>query len=211
MAGGSQKVRQSDEQLRALMDAITDYAIFLLDADGMVTSWSEAAERIKGYTADEIVGRHFSVFYPDDALARGMPDEELVIAAREGRFEEEGWRVRKDGTRFFASVVISPIRDADGQLAGFAKVTRDITERKEHEERAGLLRSLEDRQEVANRLHRTAIGLLFDVGMDLQGLALRTHEAGTRERLEAAVSKLDDAIRQLRSFVFHPARSDQAE
>ncbi|HET9780548.1 MAG TPA: PAS domain S-box protein [Candidatus Dormibacteraeota bacterium] len=208
MAGTRQKVRQSDEQLRALMDAISDYAIFLLDADGMVTTWSDAAERIKGYAAEEIVGRHFSVFYPEDALARGTPDEGLVIAAREGRFEEEGWRIRKDGTRFFASVVISPIRDATGELAGFAKVTRDITERKENEERASLLRNLEDRQDIANRLHKTAIGLLFDVGIDLQGLALRTHEADTRERLEAAVSKLDDAIRQLRSFVFHPDKPD---
>ncbi len=118
------------DRYRLLVDAIADYAIYMLDADGYVVSWNPGAERFKGYKAEEIVGRHFSTFYTPEDRATDLPRRVLETAAREGRFESEGWRVRKDGSRFWASVVIDPIRDEGGVLIGFAKVTRDITERR---------------------------------------------------------------------------------
>ena len=124
----------SERHFRMLVQGVTDYAIYLLDPSGIVTNWNAGAERIKGYVAEEIVGRHFSVFYPPEQRAAGAPAKALAIATREGRFEAEDWRIRKDGTRFFASVVIDAIRGDDGEIAGFAKITRDITERRKAEE-----------------------------------------------------------------------------
>jgi len=119
-----------DEQYRILVDAVVDYAIYMIDPQGRVSSWNSGARRLKGYDAQEIIGENFSRFYTDEDRARGLPQRGLASAAREGRFENEGWRVRKDGTRFWASVVIDAIRDDDGALIGFAKVTRDMTERR---------------------------------------------------------------------------------
>src|SRR6185503_9234476 len=119
---------------RILVEAITDYAVYMLDPSGIVTSWNAGAQRFKGYTNDEIIGQHFSRFYTEEDRERDMPARALSISAREGKFEAEGWRVRKDGTRFWAHVVIDAIRDADGELAGFAKITRDLTERRETQE-----------------------------------------------------------------------------
>jgi PAS domain S-box-containing protein len=134
------------DAFQLLVESTTDYAIFLLDPLGHVASWNPGAERIKRYTADEIIGKHFSVFYTADAMARGWPDHELREAGRVGRFEDEGWRVRKDGSRFWANVVITALRARDGTLRGFAKVTRDLTQRKEHEDRiASLTRELQAR------------------------------------------------------------------
>src|ERR1700754_1087210 len=125
---------QGDARYRLLVDAITDYAIYMLDASGRVTSWNPGAKRFKGYEADEIIGQHFSRFYTEEDRAAGVPAAALAIAADEGRFEREGWRVRKDGTRFWAHVVIDPIRSPDGRLVGFAKITRDLSDRKLSEE-----------------------------------------------------------------------------
>jgi PAS domain S-box-containing protein len=118
------------EQFRLLTTSVRDYAIFALDATGHIRTWNAGAERIKGYAADEAIGRHFALFYTEEARARRHPEYELEVAAREGRFEEEGWRVRKDGTLFWANVVLTALRDARGELVGFAKVTRDLTERR---------------------------------------------------------------------------------
>jgi PAS domain S-box-containing protein len=134
-------LQEKDEKLRLLIRGVKDYAILMLDPDGRVTTWSDGAERIKGYRADEIIGEHFSRFYPPDAIAQGKPALELKIAAAEGRFEEEGWRVKKDGSLFWANVVITPLRDRTGRLRGFGKVTRDITERKRAAEEAALQRN----------------------------------------------------------------------
>jgi len=122
-------LRRSDQQFRLLVQSVTDYAIYMLDPNGNVTNWNLGAQRIKGYAPEEIVGQHFSRFYTEEDRARGEPQRALDRALAEGRYEREGWRVRKDGTRFWANVVVDPIRDADGTLLGFAKVTRDITER----------------------------------------------------------------------------------
>mgnify|MGYP001176818611 CR=1 FL=1 len=121
---------QSERRFRILVDGVTDYAIYMLDPSGVITNWNTGAERLKGYTADEVVGQHFSRFYTPEERAKGTPVRVLETAAREGRFEGEGWRVRKDGTRFWASVVVDAIRNDAGELEGFAKVTRDITERR---------------------------------------------------------------------------------
>lgn len=128
-------LRQSEERFRLLIEGVRDYAIFMLDPEGRVATWNTGAQHIKGYAADEIIGQHFSRFYPADAVARKWPDQELQIARKEGRFEEEGWRVRKDGSLFWANVVITALRDREGSVYGFAKVTRDLTERKQAEER----------------------------------------------------------------------------
>jgi PAS domain S-box-containing protein len=132
----------ADEQFRLLVSSVTDYAIYLLDGAGRVTSWNPGAERIKGYRADEVIGRHFSQFYAADDRARGLPEAALARARQDGRFEGEGWRVRKDGSRFWAMVVIDAVRDDAGEVVGFAKITRDISERRAMEER---LRESEER------------------------------------------------------------------
>src|ERR1700712_5687696 len=119
---------ESERNFRLLVEGIIDYAIFMLDPQGRVTNWNAGAERIKGYKASEIVGKHFSVFYTPEDLATDLPRRALETAVNEKHFLAEGWRVRKDGSRFFASVVIDPIYE-DGKLIGFAKITRDITER----------------------------------------------------------------------------------
>jgi PAS domain S-box-containing protein len=133
---------QTEDRLRLLVESVTDYAIFMLDPDGTVASWNAGAVRIKGYKAAEIIGQHFSRFYPAEAIAARWPEQELEAARKDGRFEDEGWRVRKDGTRFWANVVITALYDAGGELRGFGKVTRDLTERRKNEER---LRTSEER------------------------------------------------------------------
>jgi PAS domain S-box-containing protein len=122
------------ELFRRLVSSVRDYAIFALDTTGHVITWNEGAQRIKGYAPKEIIGKHFSIFYPPERVAEGFPDYELRSAAATGRFEDEGWRIRKDGSRLWASVIITALRDDDGKLIGFAKVTRDLTERRNAEE-----------------------------------------------------------------------------
>jgi PAS domain S-box-containing protein len=128
------ELRLSEQRFRYLVQGVTDYAIYMLDPNGIVTNWNSGAERIKGYTPDEIVGQHFSKFYTEQDLARGLPEQGLETARSTGRFEKEGIRVRKDGTRFWANVVIDAVHDENGELIGFAKVTRDITERRAAEQ-----------------------------------------------------------------------------
>jgi hypothetical protein len=129
-------LRQSEQRFRLLVQGVRDYAIFLLDPSGRVATWNEGAERIKGWSQEEILGQHFSRFYTAEDIADGKPPRELEIATREGQYGEEGWRVRKDGTLLWANVLITALRDEDGTLVGFAKVTRDLTERRKAEERA---------------------------------------------------------------------------
>src|SRR5215475_6911898 len=114
---------------RLLVEAVMDYAIYLLDSSGIITTWNPGAQRFKGYTAAEIIGQHFSRFYTEEDRKTGLPARALEIAAREGKFEAEGWHVRKDGSRFWAYVIIDPIRAPSGEIIGYAKITRDLTER----------------------------------------------------------------------------------
>jgi PAS domain S-box-containing protein len=131
-----ERLRESEGRFKLLVQSVRDYAIFMLDKEGRVATWNEGAERIKGYSAEEIVGRHFSVFYPAEVVASRFPQHELKVATSTGRFEDEGWRVRKDGSFFWASVIITALRDSRNRLVGFAKVTRDLTERRQAQERA---------------------------------------------------------------------------
>lgn len=125
----------SDEgRYRLLVEAVTDYAIYMLDADGVVSSWNPGARRFKGYAPEDIIGHHFSRFYSEADRATGLPERALRLAREEGKFESEGWRIRKDGTRFWAHVIIDPVRSAQGDVIGFAKITRDLTERRAAEE-----------------------------------------------------------------------------
>lgn len=127
-------LRQSEERFRLLVQSVTDYAIYMLDPDGRISSWNAGAQRFKGYQESEIIGAHFSRFYPPEDRKAGLPERALKTAAEEGRFESEGWRLRKDGSRFWANVVIDPIHDPEGKLIGFTKITRDLTERKRAQE-----------------------------------------------------------------------------
>jgi PAS domain S-box-containing protein len=168
------------ERYRLLIDAVTDYAIFMLTPSGHIATWNIGAQKIKGYSSDEIVGRHFSVFYTDDDVADAKPDKELAIASSKGRVEDEGWRVRRDGSRFWASVIITAVYDASRTLCGFAKITRDMTERRrlaelEHasELAAQIQRTREDEQKrIARELHD-------DLGQQLAAvkMAVAMHES----------------------------------
>ncbi|MEU4548345.1 PAS domain-containing sensor histidine kinase [Nonomuraea dietziae] len=205
-----QALRESEERFRLLVQSVVDYAIFMLDTEGHIVSWNAGAQRIKGYRADEIVGSHFSVFYPPEDVASGKPDRELEIAVVEGRLEDEGWRVRKDGTRFWANVIITALFDETGRLRGFGKVTRDLTERRMAErtldERGRLLAHLVQAQEMERRriawdVHDDTIQSMVAVGMRLQLLAARLppEYAATVERLDEAVST---AVHRLRGLTF---------
>src|SRR3712207_1825777 len=158
-----ESLRQSEERFRLLVEGVRDYAIFMLDPEGRVTTWNEGAQRINGYEAREILARHFSIFYTEEDVERGHIEEELRVAAEEGRYEEEGLRVRSDGSTFWASALITALRDGEGNLRGFSKVVRDITERKRAE--AELRRSLdsllaiyEAGQVLGSTLEREQIG-----------------------------------------------------
>ena len=143
--------QQNDSLYRLLVESVVDYAIFLLDAQGHVVSWNEGAQRINGYRPEEIIGRHFSVFYTAEDKARRKPEWELETASREGRVEDEAWRVRKDGSLLWANVVITALRDESGELIGFAKVTRDLSERRAAEQQAVADAKRVAESEAANR------------------------------------------------------------
>jgi PAS domain S-box-containing protein len=182
-----QVLLESERRFRMLVDGVTDYAIFMLDPHGFVTNWNKGAQRVIGYTASEIIGQHFSAFYTEEDREAGLPARSLRTAAAEGKYDEEGWRVRKDGSRFWASTVIDPIFDEDGKLAGFAKVTRDVTERREAQEalertRAALFHS--QKMEVLGQLTG---GIAHDfnnmLGVIVLNLDLLTrNKPGERER-----------------------------
>jgi PAS domain S-box-containing protein len=140
--GAQEDATESEQRFRLLVESVTDYAIFMLDLGGRITSWNRGAERINGYSADEIIGKHFSIFYPPEDGAAGKTERELEIATRTGRFEEEGWRIRKDGSRLWANVTITAMHRPDGVLVGFAKLTRDLTERRQAEEETRRFRLL---------------------------------------------------------------------
>ena len=159
-------LRESEERFRLLVEGVRDYAIFMLDPEGHITTWNRGAQRIKGYDPEEIIGQHFSVFYKNDDVERGHPAHELRLAAAEGSYEEEGLRVRKDGSTFWASVVITALRDEAGNLQGFAKVTRDITARKEAEERERLLAREQAARERATDILESISDASFAVDED---------------------------------------------
>ncbi|WP_298258574.1 PAS domain-containing sensor histidine kinase [Bradyrhizobium sp.] len=184
-------LRNSQEQFRLLVQGVTDYAIFMLSPEGCVSSWNPGAQRIKGYSPEEIIGRHFSRFYTEEDRQAGRPEEALAIAAREGRVEREGWRVRKDGTKFFAHVVIDAIYSPDGSLLGFAKITRDITERR------NAARALEETREALLQSQKMeAIGhLTGGIAHDFNNLLMAIQ--GSLELLQRRLPGHDPKIARL--------------
>jgi PAS domain S-box-containing protein len=215
---------QSPDLYRLLVSSALDYAIFALDPTGHVLSWNLGAERIKGYAAHEIIGRHFSTFYPREAAESGFPQYELEEATRVGRFEDEGWRVRKDGSQFWANVVITALRDDDGRLVGFAKVTRDLTERRAAEEQnrklaaeeaahAEAARRSEELERLNDRLHDQA-AVLEASTRESQALAARVQQANqqlevalndarvARDAAERAAAAVTEANRDLDRFAY---------
>jgi len=169
-------LRLSEERFRLLVEGVRDYAIFMLDPTGHVASWNTGAQLIKGYTPQEIIGQHFSIFYPEEDIRDGKPERELRIAVAEGRYEEEGWRLRKNGSRFWANVLITALFDAHGQLQGFGKVTRDMTERKMAEEQREQLREREQQllHEREARAQMQAIERMRDAFLTVLAHELRT-------------------------------------
>ncbi|MFC7499572.1 PAS domain S-box protein [Enterovirga sp. GCM10030262] len=174
-------LRQSEERFRLLVQSVTDYAIYMLDPEGRVSSWNAGAERFKGYAADEIMGEHFSRFYREEDREAGVPHAALDTARREGRFEAEGWRVRKDGSRFWASVIIDPIRDDDGQLVGFAKVTRDLTEKRAIEEQLRQSQKMEAVGQLTGGLAHDFNNLLTGISGSLEMMQIRLAQGRTAE------------------------------
>ena len=148
--GATRRTQHLDEEyFRLMVEGVKDYAIFMLDTDGFIISWNAGARRLKGYEPEEAIGRHFSIFYPAEDIERGKPQQELKIALAEGRLEDEGWRVRKDGSVFWANVIITAIRDDNGRLIGFAKVTRDLADRKRAEIELERAKSLAEAANIA--------------------------------------------------------------
>jgi len=199
-------LRLSDERFRLLVETVKEYAIYMLDPHGRVVTWNAGAERIKGYRADEIIGEHFSRFFPAAEVASGKCERDLEVAAREGRFEEEGWRVRKDGTQFWASAVITAIHDARGHLVGFGKVTRDLTQSRKLEDERLLLAQAEEsirlRDEFLSIASHELKTPLTALQLQLQGVHRRIAAAdpALASRIERAVrsgQRLADLIEAL--------------
>jgi PAS domain S-box-containing protein len=176
-----EELRRSEERFRLLVQSVTDYAIYMLDPAGHVSSWNAGAERFKGYAADEIIGEHFSRFYSEEDRQAGIPFKALETARTEGRFEAEGWRMRKDGSRFWATVIIDPIRNDSGELIGFAKVTRDLSEKRAIEEQLRQSQKMEAVGQLTGGLAHDFNNLLTGISGSLEMMQIRFAQGRTGE------------------------------
>lgn len=206
LAQATEKLRASEQHFRLLIESVRDYAIFLLGPKGHVTSWNPGAERAKGYAEAEILGQHFSVFYPEADILAGKCEMELAGAIRDGRYEDEGWRKRKDGTLFWANVVITALWDKQGEHVGFAKVTRDLTERRRAEEERVRLVATQKAREAADAANRAKDDFLAHVSHELRtplnailgwSRLLASLEGDKRARATETIERNADAMRQL--------------
>jgi PAS domain S-box-containing protein len=188
----NEELRQSEEIFRLIAVSAKEYAIFLLDPQGLVKTWTPSAERIKGYSASEVIGKHFSIFYPEEDIQRGKPQEELRIAVEQGQYSEEGWRIRRNGPKFWASVLITCVRDGQGKHIGFSKITRDLTDRKQAEDAiAALNESLRLQNEQLIAANREMEAFSYSVSHDLRA-PLRSLDGFSQVLLEDYADKLDD-------------------
>jgi len=195
---------------RLLLDGAAEYAVFALSPTGIVSTWNLGAERIKGWREDQIVGRHFSVFYlPADRQA-GLPEQELGRAVQDGRVQAEGWRVRQDGSRFWANVIITPLWDAAGRLRGFGKLTRDETERQAAAVLNQQILLMTEQERVGAALVGTVIRQLFAIGLHLDGTIELAQDPEVCQRVRTAVSDIDAAVRDIRQTVFDLSVTRQA-
>ena len=203
-------LRASEERYRTLVENVADHAIFMLDAEGTITEWTEGARRVKGYSAEEVIGRHFSMFYTPEDVASGEPERLLEQAAREGRAEREAWRVRKDGARIWANEVVTAVRDTEGRLVGFTKISRDLTERRELEQerervRAGELTAraeASERERISRELHDRVAHRMGVVHQSLELFAALREGAPERaaEKLELARRNTKQTLDQTRNL-----------
>jgi len=187
-------LRRSEQSFRLLVQGVTDYAIFMLDEDGTVTNWNAGAERIKGYRPEEIVGRHFSIFYTPEERARGECDRALAVARSNGSFQTEGWRVRKSGERFWASVVIDPIRDDHGSIIGFAKITRDMSERRKAEDELLSAREALYQSQKMESLGQLTGGIAHDFNNLLNAVVGSLELLRKQEKNERQLGLIDNAL-----------------
>jgi PAS domain S-box-containing protein len=184
-----------------LVDAVDEYAIYALGPDGTVTTWNRGAQRIKGYTADEIIGQNFSVFFTPDDVNAGKPARELAAAAAQGQSRDEGWRVRKDGSRFWANVTLTAIVGEDGRLEGYAKITRDDTDRRRMDEQVRRLELLSDRERIAAAMHETIVHRIFEASLTMEGALRLISNPTAVQRIRTAVDTLDATLKQIRTIV----------
>ena len=199
----NEELRESEEKSRLMIDSVKDYAILMLNPEGIVMSWNEGAERIKGYKPKEIIGRHFSTFYNRESIAKGFPQYELKKAQEMGRFEDEGWRIRKDGTAFWANVVITPIYNSKERLLGYSKVTRDLTERRRNEE---LMLKNSELIKINNELDNFVYAASHDLKApitNLEGLlqALKEDLGDNLEHHEVILSYMGSALGTLKNVI----------
>ncbi len=207
MSPGTGKTTQLIDRAELLIDAVDDYAIFMLEPDGTVASWNRGAQRIKGYTAAEIIGRKFDIFYTADDLAAEKPARELAAAAALGSHRDEGWRVRKDASVFWASVLITAIFDADGHLIGYAKVTHDDTERQNAGTLIRQVDLLTERERVSRELQETVVRQIFRAGQRLSATANLIADPRITERIHASIADLDATLKEIRCVItgYRPA------
>lgn len=195
---------------RLLVESIRDYAVFVLDPEGRVLTWNPGAQALKGYTRDEIVGKHFSKFYLPEAVASGWPERELMLARKEGRFSDEGYRVRKDGTPFWASVTITPLISSDGKLTGFAKVTQDLTDRRQAEERVDALnRELRQRVKELDQSRRVIELRTLEL-QKLSGRLLQVQDEERRRLARELHDELGQQLSALKMMLPKGSENDQA-
>ncbi len=192
---------QLADRFELLVDAVEEYAIFMLEPDGTVASWNAGAQRIKGYSADEIIGKPFTVFYSAADLNDGKPARELAAAAELGQHRDVGWRVRKDSSTFWANVVITAIVDADGDLLGFAKVTRDETDRKRAEDLSRQIELMNERDRIARDLQETVVGQILRAILRLTTAASLIHHPDATTRIGETIDDLDATLREIRNVV----------